>query len=200
MDLDAPFTSYVPLCASEAAAAAADAAGRGLTWRDCPPAGLALLPARYAAELLVRGTAALAFFLLCVPRGRVWFSAAGARTMYPYLLHYRTLFAYHLGLALLPVFAWGGIDPAAPWSDTMRAFGPRRAAGVAAVVAGAFGLAAGVMVFFTCDTVRWVTRPFVEPNLVLDEAAAWLRAKAAPFYARDPPPPEKKAPAGNPFI
>lgn len=191
-DADEPFTSYVPLCAAEAAVARAAAGGRALVWRDCGWGGLLLLPARYAGELAFRGAGALAFFLCCVPRDRTWFTAAGGRTLYPYLLHDRTRFTYHLGVALAPIFTWGGIDNHVPWANTMRTLGARQLLALSAVVAGQMALATGVMLLFTCTSVRYVARPFIEPYPFILEAWAWGRARAS---GRDDEPPRSAAAA-----
>ncbi|MFG3259267.1 acyltransferase family protein [Streptomyces sp. NPDC048172] len=115
------------------------------TWMSSGYEGLGAGPVRY---LLVRvalfaiGAAMTAAFLALVPGRRTWFTALGAVTLYPYLLH---------GLLTSAASAYGWHAPLLPWDLS------------GAVLLTVLGAALAVLL--SSAPVRRLARPLVEPPL-----------------------------------
>lgn len=105
--------------------------------------------ARYWVDLLFRGVQGMLFFLFCVPRGRVFFTTAGTRSIYPYLLH-------NIAIILIPfphVFA-----------TALSPYGNWRKMAISAILQLAFFLCCGILtVILATDTCRasfgWALEP-----------------------------------------
>ena len=94
------------------------------------------------AGLFATGALMTAAFLALVPRRRLWLTALGAVTLYPYLLH---------GLLTTAAHAYG-------WDAPLRPLGPLGA--VLLTVCGA-----GAAVLLSTAPVRRLARPLIEPRL-----------------------------------
>eukprot|EP00401_Gymnodinium_catenatum_P005520 CAMPEP_0117604934 /NCGR_PEP_ID=MMETSP0784-20121206/78938_1 /TAXON_ID=39447 /ORGANISM="" /LENGTH=537 /DNA_ID=CAMNT_0005407971 /DNA_START=90 /DNA_END=1703 /DNA_ORIENTATION=+ len=114
--------------------------------------------ARYWADLLLRGAQAVLFFLFCVPRGRVYFTTRGTRSMYPYLLHMMVL---RLGFLHAPKAgaSWTALNPYGTWGTV----------GISAIMQLASFLGCVVLTFLLAsDACRDVFGWALEPTWLFD--------------------------------